>query len=276
MDWVAVSPLPAAQWLLFESNRGEVSFFLRPGTVKVTVREAPHSVELLCLTSVPCRRQPSTWAFIRSQASVFLSERYLASTVPRSPPSVSPIDAALSVLPAPPPGEAVPDSSSQIPSSAPLAVPLVPVSTVETVPSITSVPQISERISNSASVDTVPIISPPSPSVVFSAQPVSSAATSSVVPSMINPPSSTPSLAPRPALRSVPVEVYVSPLPPCRSAPTKLVGTIQPSVATEPAVASSPRGSVIALLRERLEHCDAEFFQLDKGLLAREDRVLEL
>lgn len=80
----------------------------------------------------------------------------------------------------------------------------------------------------------------------------------------------------RPWLLSVACNVWiVSPFQP--SVLVAVPATVHPPAALEPASTStSPRASVIALLRERLARQDAEFVKLDETFLAHKDRVLEL
>lgn len=61
------------------------------------------------------------------------------------------------------------------------------------------------------------------------------------------------------------------------SLPTTTPSSVDSSIAPEPAAASPlARGPVIVFVRERLALRDAEFAELDKDFLAREDCVPEL
>lgn len=136
-----------------------------------------------------------------------------------------PIGAALPMLFSPSRGVIVHFSLVQVPFSKPLAVSLVPTSvpasTVRTVSLPTPFPSILGIISIFVPPVVVPLVSPPSPPVVSSAQPYLSAATWSVYPAMVNPRPSPPSLGPRHALRSVLVDAYASPSP-LRRSPSSL------------------------------------------------------
>lgn len=52
VNWVAVSPFPAAQWLPYDFAPGEVSLFPTTEHNRVTVSGIQHRVELPALTSV--------------------------------------------------------------------------------------------------------------------------------------------------------------------------------------------------------------------------------
>lgn len=59
VNWAAMLPFLAAQWLHYDFARQEVPLLLTPGNIRDTMRGVQHQEELPVLTSVPCRRSLS-------------------------------------------------------------------------------------------------------------------------------------------------------------------------------------------------------------------------